>query len=571
MSNYIFLIPMIKKRLGLFLLLLTIVCMGKAALILPPIILGKIVDAITNPIGFNVAAQYIWLLLFAFAALVQVFLTPLQAVVLTKFVQMAVRDASVNWTHALLGKEFSLFNTTRLGLLIKGFERGIAAHEKLLYYVIITILPLIIQLFIMIGLVTVVGGIKILFFTLIGCVIYVIITHYIIVWRRAHIDDVNDCEDSLVGELATLFGAAKTVKLERATLSAAKPLENAFNRYVTSSVKAAFSGSFLTLNQSLSIALATGFMLLSAVLDQASTTPRMSAGDLVIVFSALTLLFTTVSQIGDAYRFADQFSSDRQYLAKLLNEPDFTRKGLENSDIVEKITSLRLNHGIISNFDGAPITIDQDLCFKCGEKVAIIGESGSGKTTLLEALAGLDTNINSRLFLNDKAISQYSDDQHLSFIRYNPQQAQFLEGNIHHAVFFGQNASHLSMAFHQLRLNHFLTDSNRHLSEGAKNISGGEARRLTLLRLLRNPGIFNLFDEPTSSLDPALAGPVWDTIFEYVGENGLIVATHDLQNLYRFDRIIVMEKGKLIVDGLIGDVMKDNYEKVIHHLGNKIG
>ncbi|WP_182418242.1 hypothetical protein [Bartonella sp. HY038] len=104
--------------------------MSKAALILPPIILGIVVDAMNNAIGFNVVGLNNWLFLFAFAALIQVFFIPSKAVILTNFVQKAVRNASVSWTHALLGKEFALFNTTRLGLLIQGFERDVTAQEN---------------------------------------------------------------------------------------------------------------------------------------------------------------------------------------------------------------------------------------------------------------------------------------------------------------------------------------------------------------------------------------------------------------------------------------------------------
>lgn len=90
---------------------------------------------------------------------------------------------------------------------------------------------------------------------------------------------------------------------------------------------------------------------------------------------------------------------------------------------------------------------------------------------------------------------------------------------------------------------------NRAIAEGAKNISGGEAKRLSLLRLINRPGDFNLFDEPTSSLDKDTANQVWELLFSTFRGKGLICVTHDIDALSLFDRVIVMNAGGVLADG----------------------
>lgn len=96
-----------------------------------------------------------------------------------------------------------------------------------------------------------------------------------------------------------------------------------------------------------------------------------------------------------------------------------------------------------------------------------------------------------------------------------------------------------------------------YIAEGAKNISGGEAKRLSLLRLINRPGDFNLFDEPTASLDQETGVRVWEILFTHFQHKGLICATHDLAALPFFDRVIVMKQGSVIADGVWSDLEGD--------------
>ncbi len=86
------------------------------------------------------------------------------------------------------------------------------------------------------------------------------------------------------------------------------------------------------------------------------------------------------------------------------------------------------------------------------------------------------------------------------------------------------------------------------LDQGA-NISGGEAKRLSLLRLILKPGSFNLFDEPIASLDPATSEQVWNCLFQRFADRAMVCVTHDFKALPRFDRVLVLRNGGLAAKG----------------------
>jgi ATP-binding cassette subfamily B protein/ATP-binding cassette subfamily B protein RtxE len=139
-------------------------------------------------------------------------------------------------------------------------------------------------------------------------------------------------------------------------------------------------------------------------------------------------------------------------------------------------------------------------------------------------------------------------EEHLNRVRYCPQNPVFLEGFFGHSVLFGHDVSPaLAQTIDAFGLRQLI--ENRFICEAAKNVSGGEAKRLSLLRLINRPGDFNLFDEPTASLDQETRLLVWESIFLHFHNRGLICVTHDLEALPRFDRVIVLQKGEVIADG----------------------
>ncbi|MBL0845854.1 ATP-binding cassette domain-containing protein [Pseudomonas mediterranea] len=526
--------------------LITILAL-KLIVLAPPLLLGTIIDTLHG--DKSVASDTLLMLAAGLivAGCIHSILNPLQIHVLCKLVQHIVMTASIDWIRSLIRKEFVLFDAWRMGHLIKSVERGITAHEQLLTFLITVALPVCLEFVVVGGAFLYMGG-SAVFLSMTGLgVLYLLVTHKIIRWRRKHIDAVNEQEDELSARLYSTLSAGKAIKLECAESTAMLPLNQAFERYATAAVTTASSGGLLSAAKILFVSLSTGGLLCWGIVDQLSGQPSISVGQLVAIFSIAGTYLISIATLTEGYRVLDQFLADQRQFQSLLSLADFDHCERRAVMDFQGDSILSLAPCAVTENGEPRLSIKQSLIFTQGQSVAITGPSGAGKSTFLKVLAGLDALTRDHLNIDSVSVSLLTRQSHLTALRYCPQQPQFLEGFFESSVLFGSDASPLlSQAIRQLQLEEVM---DRHISENVANISGGEAKRLSLLRLINKPGKFNLFDEPSASIEPRLTGPLWDLLFEVFADRGLICVTHDVEHLHRFDRVIVMDGGAIVDDG----------------------
>ncbi len=203
-----------------------------------------------------------------------------------------------------------------------------------------------------------------------------------------------------------------------------------------------------------------------------------------------------------------------------------------------------------------PALIVPSLKITRGEKIALLGRVGAGKSTLLRLAGGLSSPNQGRILFNGTNMGLVD----VADIRRDTgclmQDASLFYGTLRENMLMGDptasdeeilQAMRLSCA-DQLLLNqpHGL---DLVLRESGHGLSGGQKQSLMLARmLLRSPNIV-LLDEPTASLDEASEQAVITNLRNWLGERTLIVATHRYSVLNLVDRIIVMEAGRVMLDG----------------------
>ncbi|WP_251518899.1 thiol reductant ABC exporter subunit CydC [Staphylococcus sp. Marseille-Q6910] len=188
---------------------------------------------------------------------------------------------------------------------------------------------------------------------------------------------------------------------------------------------------------------------------------------------------------------------------------------------------------------------DINLSIRKGEHVAIIGASGSGKSTLLQMMSGLYQTEKGEVRLYNRDINKISDESKYQNINALLQSQQLFDGNIKDNLFTQADDAKIRKVLNQLGLDHI--PLNKDVTISGETLSGGEAQRIGIARLLlRNAPIWVL-DEPTTSLDINHSDDVMALIQEHA--QTLIVATHDLRILPKFDRIIVISEGQIVESG----------------------
>ena len=214
---------------------------------------------------------------------------------------------------------------------------------------------------------------------------------------------------------------------------------------------------------------------------------------------------------------------------------------------------------LMFNYDGndrPAITIDQ-LHIKPGERIAILGAIGSGKSTLLKVLAGLYMAKQGRILLDGLDINQISHDTLHQKIGYLQQDHRLFQGTLRENLLIGLANPSDDVMQRMLQRTGLIRLVNSHssglelpISEGGKGLSGGQKQLVAFSRLiLTRPHIF-LLDEPTSSMDNTLEQQCLQVLAEELKDGQtLIMSTHKASVLPLVTRIIVMDQGKIVIDG----------------------
>ena len=196
------------------------------------------------------------------------------------------------------------------------------------------------------------------------------------------------------------------------------------------------------------------------------------------------------------------------------------------------------------------------------QKIAILGKTGSGKSTLLQLLVrNYDTN-QGELLLAEKPISAYSENTLRNQMCFLTQRVHVFSDTLRQNLQFARlekiSDEKMTEVLNQVGLGKLLEQEqglNLWLGDGGRPLSGGEQRRLGLARILLNNAPILLLDEPTEGLDRETERRILRLILKHAENKTLIMVTHRLTAIEQFDKICVIDEGKLIEQG--------NYESLI--------
>ncbi|WP_196208269.1 cysteine/glutathione ABC transporter ATP-binding protein/permease CydC [Citrobacter sp. Res13-Sevr-PEB04-36] len=191
---------------------------------------------------------------------------------------------------------------------------------------------------------------------------------------------------------------------------------------------------------------------------------------------------------------------------------------------------------------------------KPGEHIAILGRTGCGKSTLLQLLTRAWNPQHGEILFNDLSISTLSESSLRQSISVVPQRVHLFSATLRdNLLMAAPQASDdaLSEILCRVGLEKLLEDDglNAWLGEGGRQLSGGELRRLAIARAVLHDAPLMLLDEPTEGLDATTESQMLELISEVMREKTVLMVTHRLRGLSRFDQIIVMDNGHIIEQG----------------------
>ena len=194
------------------------------------------------------------------------------------------------------------------------------------------------------------------------------------------------------------------------------------------------------------------------------------------------------------------------------------------------------------------------LSIAAGEHVAVLGRTGCGKSTLLQLLTRAWDPQHGEVLLNGVPLTQYGETALRASISMVPQRVHLFSATLRdNLLLAAPQATDEALADVLTRtgLEKLLDDSglNAWLGEGGRQLSGGELRRLAIARALLHDAPLVLLDEPTEGLDAATESQILELLEEVMQKKTVLMVTHRLRGLSRFDQIIVIDNGQIIDQG----------------------
>ncbi len=269
-------------------------------------------------------------------------------------------------------------------------------------------------------------------------------------------------------------------------------------------------------------------------------------------------IFNPLQELGNVIGTYREAEASMENFQKLMATPREVE--VLNPKSINKINELSFENVSFGYKSSNENALD-DISFstKAGKTIAFVGPSGSGKTSLVKLLVGLYTPNKGSISYNKMSFEDIQKEEIRKQIGFVTQDTQLFAGTIReNLLFVNPNATDEECldALNKAQCQNLLARGGLGLDtligEGGVKTSGGEKQRLSIARaLLRKPNLL-IFDEATSSLDSLTEEEINKTVKD-ISKNGshiTVLIAHRLSTIMYADTIYVLEKGKIVEQGL---------------------
>ncbi len=558
--------PQIRKRRWVFYFILfgfsfRVLCGD----IIVPIFFKKIIDIFSNTVGDpNTLSHKIFLLFFIITGIriLNFFVARITKFTFLKFEVDVTQDLRNFSFQKIEQNSQTFFSNTFAGSLVTKARRFVGGFNAAFDIFIYNFL----KFFVMLA-----GVFTVLLFQspIIALVFGIwIIVHVsvvsVFIRKKVSYDLMEAEQDSKIsGRLADVFSNILAVKF----FSARKREIDSFGKYTDEGAKRSWRASFLggkiDLLQHLliiSVQSVTLYLMISLWLQD-----KMSIGTIVLIQAYLVIIADNLWEFGNSLTKFMKSTADMKEMADIF-------------DIIPDIVDpknpepLRMNKGhiVFKNIHfkyqmGEEVLSDFNLDIAPGERVGIVGHSGAGKSTITKLLLRFNDITSGAITIDGQDIRNVAQDDLRSVISYVPQEPILFHRPIRENINYGKpNATQeeiieVAKKAHADEFVSRLPQGYETLvGERGVKLSGGERQRIAIARAMLKDSPILMLDEATSSLDSISESYIQDAFNELMKGKTTIVIAHRLSTIQKMDRIIVLDKGKIVEEGTHKELIKND-------------
>lgn len=287
-----------------------------------------------------------------------------------------------------------------------------------------------------------------------------------------------------------------------------------------------------------------------------------------VVYLCLTYTFNLIGEVwnvSDLFREVYRYSGDSSellgYMDAPVEVPDTSSKKLTPSAGAIHIESLTFRY----SDSQAPLFHQLTLDIKPGEKVGIVGPSGGGKTTLTKLLMRFIDPQSGRVIIDGQDIRAVSQASLHRSIAYVPQEPLLFHRSLRENISYSKpraTTAEIKKAAREAYALDFIKELpdgfNATVGERGVKLSGGQRQRVAIARAILKDAPILILDEATSSLDSESEQLVQKSFDALMAGRTTIVIAHRLSTIAKLDRIIVLDKGRIVEDGTHTELLKNN-------------
>ena len=546
------LFPYLWQYRGRILAALACLVLAKIANVGVPLVFKEMIDSFADS---RLALPVLLLSLYGVLRFSTSLFTELREILFARVTQRVIRRVALEVFQHLHNLSLRFHLARQTGGISRDLERGTRSISSLISYTLYSILPTLIEVFLVLGILFVRYDIIFVLITLASLAAYVIFTVKVSDWRINIRRAVNENDSAANSRAIDSLINYETVKYFNNEHWEAQRYDDQLVQLEAASVRSQTTLAYLNLGQQGIIALGVTAMMWHAAAGVVDGS--MTIGDLVLVNAFLIQLYIPMNFLGIVYREIRQALADIERMFALLGSE---REIVDRADAqtLSAHSPVTVEFCAVDFAYDSKRTILHGISFQipAGKNVAVVGASGSGKSTLARLLYRFYDVQGGSVRINGEDIRNLTQASLRAAIGIVPQDTVLFNESILYNIRYGRpeaSDTEVYQAAQAAHLHQFIESLpdgyQTQVGERGLKLSGGEKQRVAIARaLLKNPQLL-IFDEATSALDSKTERAIQSELeLASRGRTSLIIA-HRLSTIMQADNILVMDNGQIIEQG----------------------